>query len=41
MSTTNNVFSTIVPSVGYVQTDRLQAKELQSIKDTHIMLAKI
>ncbi|CAG8544897.1 6808_t:CDS:2, partial [Dentiscutata heterogama] len=40
-SNMNNVFSTIVPSVGYVQMDRIQAKEIQSIKDTQIALARI
>ncbi|RIB13474.1 anticodon-binding domain-containing protein [Gigaspora rosea] len=40
-STNNNVFSTIVPSVGYVQMDRIQAKEIQSVKDTQAALARI
>jgi len=40
-STNNNVFSTIVPSVGHVQMDRIQAKEIQSVKDTQAALARI
>ncbi|CAG8616826.1 10254_t:CDS:2 [Cetraspora pellucida] len=37
-STTNSSQQT---NVGYVQMDRIQAKELQSIKDTQVALAKI
>ncbi|CAG8512462.1 4396_t:CDS:2 [Diversispora eburnea] len=40
-STSNSIFSTIYPSVGYVQMDRLQSKELLSVKDTQAALARI
>ncbi|CAG8628558.1 7274_t:CDS:2, partial [Scutellospora calospora] len=40
-STNSSIFSTVIPSVGYVQMDRLQAKELQSVKDTQANLARI
>ncbi|RHZ87990.1 hypothetical protein Glove_26g177 [Diversispora epigaea] len=40
-STNNSIFSTIYPSVGYVQMDRLHSKELLSVKDTQAALARI
>ncbi|CAG8701803.1 7858_t:CDS:2, partial [Acaulospora morrowiae] len=40
-NTSASVFSTAVPLVGYVQTDRLQSRELQSVKETQSALARI
>ncbi|RIA91836.1 anticodon-binding domain-containing protein [Glomus cerebriforme] len=40
-NTNNGVFSTFVPSVGYVPMDRIQAREIQAVKETQAALARI
>jgi len=40
-STNNGIFSTFVPSVGYVPMDRIQAREIQAVKETRAALARI
>ncbi|CAI2183623.1 3674_t:CDS:2 [Funneliformis geosporum] len=40
-STNNSIFSTFVPSVGYVPMDRIQSREIQAAKETQAALARI
>ncbi|GES93855.1 protein LSM12 homolog [Rhizophagus clarus] len=40
-NTNNGIFSTFVPSVGYVPMERIQAREIQAVKETQAALARI
>ena len=40
-NTNNGIFSTFVPSVGYVPLERIQAREIQAVKETQVALARI
>ncbi|CAB4399276.1 unnamed protein product [Rhizophagus irregularis] len=40
-NTNNGIFSTFVPSVGYVPMERIQAREIQAVRETQAALARI
>ncbi|CAG8644243.1 12807_t:CDS:2 [Funneliformis caledonium] len=40
-SANNSIFSTFVPSVGFVPMDRIQTREIQAVKETQAALARI
>jgi len=40
-NTNNGIFSTFVPSVGYVPLDRIQTREIHAVKETQAALARI
>ncbi|KAG0344947.1 hypothetical protein BG004_004056 [Podila humilis] len=38
---TNNIYSTIVPAVGYIQLDKIQQREQQAIREAQVAAARI
>ncbi|KAG0089498.1 hypothetical protein BGZ92_004691 [Podila epicladia] len=38
---TNNIYSTVVPAVGYIQLDKIQQREQQAIRDAQVAAARI